>query len=209
MAQSANNESELNLSLKQRKRSMSSKMSLTKEQLMEMDTEEIFDWTVEKLDAALKELNVTGAGAWNKSKKANELSKAIEKIKAKEVEDSKISTDPNMFMMQAVQMMQKSMEAAEERQQRAMEALHLAAEERAREDREAQNYAMQKLAETIGAAPEPVANVVSSGGSSKSRARGCKPEKLDRDVDYASFLQWEKLWKLYVITEQLATLKDN
>ena len=39
---------------------MSSKMSLTKEQLMEMDTEEIFDWTVEKLDAALKELNVTG-----------------------------------------------------------------------------------------------------------------------------------------------------
>ena len=47
---------------------MSSKMSLTKEQLMEMDTEEIFDWTVEKLDAALKELNVTGASAWNKSK---------------------------------------------------------------------------------------------------------------------------------------------
>ena len=66
MAQSANNESELNLSLKQRKRSMSSKMSLTKEQLMEMDTEEIFDWTVEKLDAALKEFNVTGASAWNK-----------------------------------------------------------------------------------------------------------------------------------------------
>ena len=77
MAQSANNESELNLSLKQRKRSMSSKMSLNKEQLMEMDTEEIFDWTVKKLDAALKELNVTGASAWNKSKKANKLSKAI------------------------------------------------------------------------------------------------------------------------------------
>ena len=101
---------------------MSSKMSLTKEQLMEMDTEEIFDWTVEKLDAALKELNVTGATAWNKSKKARELDKAIEKMKTKEVEDSKVRSDPTMLMFQGLDMFQKSMEAQMEAQQKAMEA---------------------------------------------------------------------------------------
>ena len=77
MAQSANNESELNLSLKQRKRSMSSKMAMTKDHLMEMDIEEIFTWDVEKLDAALKELNVTGATNWNKFKKGNRDSRVF------------------------------------------------------------------------------------------------------------------------------------
>ena len=82
---------------------------------MEMETEEIFKWDVEKLDAALKELNVSGATSWNKSKKGHELIKAVEKMKTKEVEESKVSADPNTLMMQAVQMMQKLMEAAEER----------------------------------------------------------------------------------------------
>ena len=55
---------------------------------MEMKIDEIFKWDVEKLDAALKELNVSGATSWNKAQKAHELIKAVEMAKTKEVEDS-------------------------------------------------------------------------------------------------------------------------
>ena len=33
--------------------------------------------------------------------------------------------------------------------------------------------------------------------------------KLERDVHYASFLQWEKSWNLYVISDNLETLTDQ
>ena len=48
-----------------------------------------------------------------------------------------------------------------------------------------------------------------AGGGSKSRARGRQPEKVERDVDYATFLQWEKSWNLYVVSDQLDTLGDE
>ena len=47
------------------------------------------------------------------------------------------------------------------------------------------------------------------GGGNKSRAKGRHPEKLDRDVDYATFLQWEKSWNLYVISDNLDSLTDQ
>ena len=31
-----------------------------------------------------------------------------------------------------------------------------------------------------------------AGGGNKSRAKGRHPEKIERDIDYASFLQWDK-----------------
>ena len=77
MAQSANNESELNLSQKQRKRSISSKMAMTKDQLMEMAVEEIFTWDVETLDAALKDLNVATGDDWTKLRKARRWTRPL------------------------------------------------------------------------------------------------------------------------------------
>ena len=82
-----------------------------------MDTEEIFDWDVETLDAALKELNVTVGIGWSKSKKAHELSKEIDNMRTKDEDKSMVSSDPNMVM---IQMLMKQMEASEERQQTAM-----------------------------------------------------------------------------------------
>ena len=101
MAQSAFNEPKLKDSAKKRSKSTLDKMAATKEELMQMDTEEIFDWDVDTLDAALKELNVTVGIGWSKSKKAHELNKEIGNMKVKDEEKSKVNSDPNMFMMQA------------------------------------------------------------------------------------------------------------
>ena len=64
---------------------------------------------------------------------------------------------------------------------------------------------MQQLAEKIGGAPEGG----QAGGGNKSRAKGRHPDKLERNVDYASFLQWEKSWNLYVISDNLESLTDQ
>ena len=48
----------LNTKNTQRKSSTSSKMAVPVEQLMELESDEIFDWDVEKLDATLKELTI-------------------------------------------------------------------------------------------------------------------------------------------------------
>ena len=58
-------------------------MAMTKEQLMEMEIDEIFKWDIEKLDAVLKELNVSGATSWNKAQKAHELIKAVDTMKTR------------------------------------------------------------------------------------------------------------------------------
>ena len=50
----------------------------TKEELKSMDPDEIFSWEVPELDAALKELGIQMGKTWTKSKKAYELSKALE-----------------------------------------------------------------------------------------------------------------------------------
>ena len=67
---------------------------------MQMDTEEIFGWDVETLDAALKELNVTARSEWSKSKKAYELKKEIDNMKVKDEEKSKAGSNTFMVMLQ-------------------------------------------------------------------------------------------------------------
>ena len=67
-------------------------------------------------------------------------------------------------------------------------------------------------AEALAAIAEKVSNNSENTGSSrtnKSRAKGRHPEKLERDVDYASFLQWEKTWNLYTISDNLDTLEEK
>ena len=99
MAQSAFNEPKLKDNTNQRRKSTFGKMASTKEELMQMDTEEIFGWDVETLDAALKEMNVTVKSEWSKSKKAYELKKEIDNMKAEDEVKSKVNSDPNMLMM--------------------------------------------------------------------------------------------------------------
>ena len=52
-------------------------MAVTREKMLGMDPDEIFDWDAENLDAGLNELSITIGKSWSKSKKAHELSKAI------------------------------------------------------------------------------------------------------------------------------------
>ena len=68
MAQSAKElDIEKNKSL--RKKSTSN-MAATRDQMMEMDPEDVLDWEVESLEAGLKELNITVGVRWSKPKKA-------------------------------------------------------------------------------------------------------------------------------------------
>ena len=69
---------QLELNLSQKKRKNSTKMATNKETMLEMDPQDLFSWTVENLDAGLKEMNVTIGTDWVKAKKAYELYKAIE-----------------------------------------------------------------------------------------------------------------------------------
>ena len=69
-----------------------------------------------------------------------------------------------------------------------------------------QSQVMQAIAERVGGAPE---NNNADNDATKSRAKGRHPEKLEREVDYATFLQWEKSWNLYAISDNLETLSDK
>ena len=59
-------------------------MSTSKEDMLNMDPEAVFEWEVEALDAGLKEFGVTIGKTWTKSEKAFELNKTILDSKAKE-----------------------------------------------------------------------------------------------------------------------------
>ena len=69
--------SDLNIASAQRKSSTSAKMAVSKEELMELSPDDVFEFEVEKLDATLKELNISGYSGWKKSKKAHELIEII------------------------------------------------------------------------------------------------------------------------------------
>ena len=97
---------------RQRKRS-TTRMAVTKQQMMNMDPEDIFDWDVEMLDAGLKELNITIGSTWSKPKKANELNKAVEQMNSGSKTKTPVQTqDPNYFMMKTFQAMQEQMQQA-------------------------------------------------------------------------------------------------
>ena len=79
-------------------------MTVTKQDLGDMDPEEIFEWEVDNLDAGLKELEITIGAKWSKSNKAYELNKAISEVKPKNFEQSK-PMDSNIMLMQLMQTM--------------------------------------------------------------------------------------------------------
>ena len=186
---------EFEINQRQRKRS-TTRMAVTKQQIMNMDPDEIFDWDVEMLDAGLKELGITIGSTWSKPRKANELNKAMVQMNS----DSKTKTpvqaqDPNYHMIKALQAMQEQMQ---------QQTQALVAQLEAKSD--AQAKALEAIAEKVSGNTD-VNNA--AGGNKKSHARGHRPEKLEREVDYASFLQWEKSWNLYVISDNLKSLTEQ
>ena len=141
------------------------KMAVTKEELMAMDPTDVFDWEVNKLDEGLEALGVTIGTSWTKSRKAFELNKAMQQDGIENVSTMPIqSQDPNVLLVQTLQAMQEQM----------------------RHDREA----MAAQIAAIGGGTHVGNNV--GVGQKKSTAKGRHPEKLERDIDYATFLQWEK-----------------
>ena len=143
-------------------------MEMSKLELMDLDPIEVLDWEVERLEAGLKELGITIGVSWSKSRKAHELNKALEMIKI-DNQENQAPVDSNVFMIQALQQLQQQ-------QNQFMQA-----------QAEAQAEALAAIAEKVSGSSENTDN-----RSNKSRAKGRHPEKLERDVDYASLLQWEK-----------------
>ena len=64
-------------SKKSRRKSSIPNMHVTKQNLVGMDPEEMFELEVDNLDAGLEELGITIGTKWSKSKKANEPKKAL------------------------------------------------------------------------------------------------------------------------------------
>ena len=104
-----------------------------------------------------------------------------------------------------MQLQSQAMQQQIQSQSQAMQQQMQRAEDRTAAQSQAMAAQMEGIAERIGGSPEGI----HAGGGNRSRARDCHPEKLERDVDYASFLQWEKSWNLYVISDNLNTLADQ
>ena len=49
----------------------------------------------------------------------------------------------------------------------------------------------------------------SNRGNKKINTKGHRPEKLEREIGYAKFLQWEKSWKLYMISDNVGALSEQ
>ena len=81
-------------------------MSVTKQEMLEMDPNDIFEWEVENLEAGLIEFGITISAKWTKSRKAMEFNEAILQTKSLEVEPAK-PQDYNMMMLQCIQAMQQ------------------------------------------------------------------------------------------------------
>ena len=79
---------------------------MSKRLLMEMYSEEVFGWEVQKLVAALKNWAIQIGISWLKSRKVNELYKALEMMKNQE-KDKKLSSDRNFYMIEAFQQIQQ------------------------------------------------------------------------------------------------------
>ena len=98
------------------------------------------------------------------------------------------SQDKDVMMLQALQAMQAQLNNSNQQAEQTQQF-------------------MEQLVEKLNEAPNN--NNTGDGAGGKSRAKGRNPERLEREVDYASFLQWEKTWNLYVISDRLETLTDR
>ena len=186
MAQSAN---ELKDKNQRGRKSTTNQMELSRAELMELDPMEVLEWEVERLEAGLNELEITIGNSWTKSRKAYELNKALEMIKI-DSQENQTPLDSSTFMIQAFQELQQQNQLMQAQMQAQVEA---------------QAEALAAIAEKVTGNSENNG----SGRSNKSRAKGRHPDKLERDVDYASFLQWQKTWHLYTISDNLDTLEEK
>ena len=151
-------------------------MSVSAQDMLEIDPNDVFFWEVENLEAGLAELGIMIEPKQSQSRKVYELKQAILRIKSIKFEPVK-PKDPNMMMMRYIKAMQQQMAAQ-----------------------------MDAITEKVSGSPN---NTITNGPSKRSNAKGHCPEKFEREVDFATFLQWQKSWKLYTISDDLEALTDQ
>ena len=147
MAQSASELKE-NKNSRGRNKSTSNQMEMSRLELLDLDPIEVLDWEDKKLVAGLREFEITIGTSWSKWRKAYELKKALEKIKIDDQESTKI-TDPNFYMIQALQAMQSQMQQQTQAMQYQMQAQAEAQEARMQAQAEAQVETLAAIAEKV------------------------------------------------------------
>ena len=81
---------------------------VTKDQLKSTDPNDVLDWEVSKVEAALKALDIVTGKNWSKPKKALELNQAIKKMNAEKKAGSAITAqDSNKMILQMFQKMKE------------------------------------------------------------------------------------------------------
>ena len=90
-------------------------MAATREEMLGMDPDEVFDWDSDNLDAGLKELDITIGKSWSKSKKTHELSKAIGQLKPTRHAEVPLQTqDKDVMVLQTLQAIQAQSQAMQQ-----------------------------------------------------------------------------------------------
>lgn len=160
---------------------------VTKDQLKSTDLDEVLDWEVSKVESGLKALATTIGKGWSKGKKAYELAQAIKAMNSDEKDESAITTqDSNLIMLQMFQKIQEQMAAQTQAMQQQMAQDREKSEAQAHEMASQLASQMEAIANKVGEAPE----ASNAGRGNRSHAKGRHPEKIERDIDYATFLQW-------------------
>ena len=67
-------------------------MAVTKQELMDMNVDEIFDWDSNKQDKGLEAMGIMIGKFWSKSRKAFELNKAIKQNNLQKTSDVQIQS---------------------------------------------------------------------------------------------------------------------
>lgn len=103
----------------------------------------------------------------------------------KKVKSAVARRDPNLMILQMFQEMQEQMAHGREKCEAQTQLLASQMTSQMEAKSTVMAARMEAIANKVGTSPE--AN--NAGDGNKSRAKGCNPEKLERDINYATFLQ--------------------
>ena len=71
------------------------------------------------------------------------------------------------------------------------------------------NSQQQALAKMMERVESNTNSAAKSNKKPKKKKDNSQPEKINRDIDYSSFIQWEKSWNLYTISENIEGMTDR
>ena len=71
------------------------------------------------------------------------------------------------------------------------------------------NSQQQALAKMMERVESNTNSAAKSNKKPEKKKDNSQPEKINRDIDYSSFIQWEKSWNLYTISENIEGMTDR